>query len=317
MSTPADFSQYPLADLHLHLDGSVSIASARQLAALQNIEIPTGNESLGKLLTVSPDCRNLNEYLEKFAFPGTLLQTREALTISVRNLLNELKVCGLGYAEVRFAPQKHTYKGLSQQEVVEAVIAGWEDSPVAGGMLLCCMRDKGNEAENEETIELAHAYLGRGVLGADLAGAEGLFPTRDFEFLFRKAARLGVPFTIHAGEADGPASVRKALDFGARRIGHGVRSIEDPQLVKELADNAIVLELCPTSNMQTCVFDKIEDYPLRELMEAGVKVTLNTDNMSVSGTTLPQEFALMEKTFRLTPEELLLLRRNAWEGRLG
>ena len=300
-----------LIDLHLHLDGSLSIESVRELAAMQGIEIPEDEEELKKLLTVSEGCRDLNEYLEKFDFPCSLLQTREALAKSVENLCAELEEQGVIYAEIRFAPQKHCEQGLTQSEVVEAAIEGLQRCHLDGSLILCCMRGDDNHAENMETVETAAKYLGKGVCAVDLAGAEALFPTENFRDLFERAAELNVPFTVHAGEADGVESIRTALSFGAKRLGHGVRSVEDESLLAELAEQGVTLELCPTSNLNTAIYSDLSEYPLRKLMDAGVAVTLNTDNMSVSGTTVAEEYFHMIDAFDLTRDELRTLLLNA------
>ncbi|MBQ7874879.1 MAG: adenosine deaminase [Oscillospiraceae bacterium] len=299
-----------LIDLHLHLDGSLSVKSVKELAAMQNIEIPEEAELI-KQLRVNEDCKDLTEYLEKFAFPGMLLQTKEAIALSVYNLQEELKEQGLIYAEIRFAPQLHTHKGLSQREIVEAAIEGLNRSDFCANLILCCMRGSDNHEENLETVRMAKEYLGKGVCCLDIAGAEALFPTEDFEDLFTLAKELGVPYTIHAGEADGPKSVYKALEYGTKRIGHGVHSIEDENLLKKLADEGITLELCPTSNLHTCIFEKIEDYPIRKFMEKDVKVTVNTDNMTVSNVTLGSEFEKLIAAFDLTDEEVKDIARNS------
>lgn len=302
---------YGLIDLHLHLDGSLSLDSVRELARMQGIAVEENDEKLLARLQVGPDCKDLNEYLEKFDFPCSLLQTREAITRSVSNLTKELARQGLLYAEIRFAPQLHTLQGLTQAQVVEAAAAGLKDSGVKANLILCCMRGDHNREQNLETVRVAAAYLGRGVCAVDLAGAEALFPTRDFGELFRLAAESGVPYTIHAGEADGPESVTTALDFGARRIGHGVRSLEDGGLTARLAAEGIPLELCPTSNLNTSIFPDIHHYPLLRLMEAGVKVTVNTDNMTVSGVTLQSEWEKLVQTFGLTGTQIRALEQNA------
>jgi adenosine deaminase len=165
------------------------------------------------------------------------------------------------------------------------------------------MRGDDNAALNETTVEMAREYLGKGVVALDLAGNEAGFPTDSFASLFARARELQVPFTIHAGEADCAESVRSALAMGASRIGHGVRSIEDPELVDILAKNHIALELCPISNIQTTVFDDISEYPIRQFLKAGVAVTVNSDNRSVSATTARQEMLLLKNTFALTDEE--------------
>ena len=300
-----------LIDLHLHLDGSLSVKSVKELAALQNIEISENEEELLKLLRINDDCRDLTEYLEKFAFPGKLLQTKEALSLSVYNLCEELKEQGLIHAEIRFAPQLHTHKGLSQTEVVEAAIEGLNKSDFSAGLILCCMRGNDNHEENLETVKIAKGFLGKGVVSVDIAGAEALFPTENFGDLFELARELEIPFTIHAGEADGPKSVWKALEYGTKRLGHGVRSLEDPELIEKIVAEGITLELCPTSNLHTCMFPCIEEYPLRKLMEAGVKITVNTDNMTVSNVTLDSEFKKLIAAFDLTDEEIKNIARNS------
>lgn len=300
-----------LIDIHLHLDGSLSIASVRKLAGLQNISIPEDDDVLRSMLSVGKDCRDLNEYLEKFDFPLTLLQTKEGIAMSVSNLAEELQQQGLMYAEYRFAPQLHLQKGLTQREVIEAAIEGLNASSLPGGLILCCMRMADNKQANQETIRLAKEYLGKGVVALDLAGAEAVFPTREFMEEFALARELGIPYTIHAGEADGRDSVYTALEFGARRIGHGIRSWEDPQLLKTLAADGITLECCPTSNLNTQIFGNISEYPVRPMLDAGVRFTVNTDNMTVSSTHLKREWQLLIDTFHLTKEEVMGLLLNA------
>ena len=300
-----------LIDLHLHLDGSLSVKSVKELAALQNIALPETEEELLDLLRVSPGCKDLTEYLEKFAFPGELLQTKEAIALSVYNLQEELKEQGLIHAEIRFAPQLHTKKGLTQREVIEAAIDGLNRSDFSAELILCCMRGNDNREENLETVRLAKDYIGKGACAVDIAGAEALFPTENFGELFELAKELGIPYTIHAGEAAGPESVYKALEFGTKRLGHGVRSLEDPALIEKIVAEGITLELCPTSNLHTCMFPCIEEYPIRKLMDAGVKVTVNTDNMTVSNVTLGSEFEKLIAAFGLTDDEIKNIARNS------
>ena len=305
---------YGLIDLHLHLDGSLSLKSVRDLARMQNIPVEPDDEKLLKMLQVGPDCKDLNEYLEKFAFPGSLLQKPEAITRAVENLRKELKDQGLLYAEIRFAPQLHLLKGLTQRQVVEAAVEGLKAEGVKAELILCCMRGDRNHEENMETVRLTAEFYGKGVCATDLAGAEALFPNPGFEDLFRLAWELKVPFTIHSGEALGPESVYQALAFGAKRLGHGVRSVEDPALLKRLAEEQVTLELCPTSNLNTNIFASIEDYPLLALMDAGVRVTLNTDNLMVSGVTLQSEWEKVIRTFGLSGDQILTLQKNAAEA---
>lgn len=302
---------YALIDLHLHLDGSLSPKSVKELAAMQNIPLPENEDELLSMLRIEDDCRNLNEYLEKFAFPISLLQTKKAISRAVYNLCKELKAQGLRYAEIRFAPQFHQKNGLTQEQVVKAAIRGKKHSRFRSNLILCCMRGDDNHKANLETVRVAKKFLGKGICAIDIAGAEALFPTRNFEDIFALARKLHVPYTIHAGEADGPESIYSALSFGAKRIGHGVRCIEDSRLMKKLAEEGTVLELCPTSNLHTNTFETIRDFPLRKLIEAGIKVTINTDNMTISGTTMESEMQKLIDTFSLTEEELNVIVQNA------
>lgn len=300
-----------LLDLHLHLDGSLSPNNVRKLADLQGISIPSDEKELLELLTVGAHCPDLNTYLEKFAFPCKLLQTECGLTAAVSCLLEELAAQGLLYAEIRFAPQKSTDCGLTQMQAAQAAIAGLQGAKIKANLILCCMRGDDNAAENLETVRVAKELLGKGVCAVDLAGAEALFPTENFSELFAYARKSGVPFTIHAGEAAGAESVETALRFGASRIGHGVRSVENADLLKKLAETGKPLELCPTSNLNTAVYPTLADYPLRTLMNAGVCVTINTDNTTVSATSIRRELALLTEEFNLTDAELKQLCLNA------
>jgi adenosine deaminase len=249
--------------------------------------------------------------LEKFDFPLSLLQTKEAIEEATYLLCRELILEDCIYAEIRFAPQLHTSKGISQEEAVVAAIKGFKRSEMLGGLILCCMRQDGNENENFATVEVAKRFLGNGVLALDLAGNEAGFSTANFSKLFETARNLGIPFTIHAGEADGAQSVKKAIELGASRIGHGVRSIEDEEVIALLADRKIPLELCPTSNINTAIFSSIEEYPIRYLMERGVVVTVNSDNRSVSATSSKREVDILKHTFDLDEDVEIQLLLNS------
>lgn len=297
-------------DLHLHIDGSISLENARQLASLQQIAIPDSEDVLRSLLQVRDGCCDLNEFLGKFSFPCSLLQTKEGLKKATETLLKELHAQQVSYAELRFAPQKHT-DTLCQKQVIEAVLEGMAKSPIPSALILCCMRDKGNEEENLETVSLAKEFQGKGVVAIDLAGAEALYKTNEFGYIFEKARKENISFTIHAGEADGPQSIWDAINFGATRIGHGIRAIEDPVLMEELAKRKIPLELCPTSNVCTGLYKDLRDYPLRAFLDKGIVVTINTDDMSVCGTTLSLEFEKLKEALQLTGEEIAVLQENA------
>ena len=303
--------KYALIDLHLHLDGSLSLKSARSLASKQNIELPLDDGELLRLLRVSEDCRDLNEYLERFALPLSLLQTADAISESVTTLCDELYDEGLLYAEIRFAPQLHTRQGLTQEEVVRSAIDGLSKSKMHASLILCAMRGDDNKEANFETVKLVSEYLGRGVCAFDIAGAEALYPNMLFVDLFEYARSLSLPMTIHAGEALGADSVALALELGACRIGHGVRSFEDGDVLRRVAEKKIPLELCPTSNINTCVFAELKDYPIRALLDAGVVVTLNTDNLAVSNTSLANEYKKVSDALGLSEDDLRRIALNS------
>ena len=301
-----------LADLHLHLDGSVSVASARRLAAIEKVSLPDDDSVLKSMLMVPEDCSNLNEYLERFSLPVSLMQSKESLCTAAYDLCTALADQGLMYAEIRFAPQKHCEKGLTQKEAVMAVLEGIRRSGFRAGLILCCMRDgSDNCAENLETVRLSYEFQNRGVCACDLAGAEALFPNENYIYVFKEAKRLGVKLTVHSGEALGAESVRVALENGADRIGHGVRSAEDENVVRLLKEKDIPLEICPTSNINTCVVQNVSELPVRKFMEQGIRVTINTDNMSVSSTDIKNELKKTVKAFGFGVPELKTLLVNS------
>lgn len=305
-----------MVDLHLHLDGSLSAEFVLEQAEKDGIVLPaTSIDSLMPYLTVGDTCESLNEYLEKFDLPLSVLQTEDALDRSVYDLMKRLDAEGVEYVEIRYAPQLHLQRGLAQEAVVEATLSGLNsairDYNIDGKLILCCMRMADNQSANMQTVEVAKHYLGRGVAAIDLAGAEALFPTKNFEQIFRRTSMYDIPFTIHAGEADGPESIRDALRFGATRIGHGVRCLEDFSLVDELIKRQIPLEVCPISNAQTKACPDIAHHPILKLLDYGVCVTVNTDNRTVSNTNLNKEFDALRRELHMTDSQKEKLNKNS------
>lgn len=294
-----DYKKYAIVDLHLHLDGSLSAKAIIEVAKKEGIKLPTYNEEeLNEYLMVPNNCGSLNEYLERFSLPNLVLQSEYGLEHCTLDLLERLKNDGLKYVEIRMAPQLSTDKGLTQEKVVKILlktlkIAG--KSGIFSNLILCMMRGNNTKEKNLETIRVAHKFLGRGVVAMDLAGAEGLFPNEMFEEEFALINKLGIPLTIHSGEASGAPSVSSALKYGAVRIGHGIKSIEDDNVVMELIKKGVTLEVCPKSNLDTKTISKYEDLPLKEFIKKGVKISINTDDMTVSNTTLKQEYETLAK----------------------
>lgn len=311
-------SSCALIDLHVHLDGSIPLPAAVQLAAEEGLDFSLAE--LQEKIQVPAHCQDLNQYLATFELPLKLMQSAQGIRTVAKAFHEQLDAEGILYAEPRFAPGSLTAGGLSQQEVLEAALAGRADfyaehpqSALHTAYIICAMRGSGEELKhkNEESIDLAAAYLGNGVVAADLAGAEALFATENFSSLFAEAQRKNVPFTIHAGEAAGPESIKAALRLGAQRIGHGVRSLEDAGVIQDLKATKVALEICPTSNLQTRIFESIERFPLEQLLDAGLTVTINTDNMTVSNTTLSHEFELLQQHCGLDKNTARELAENA------
>jgi adenosine deaminase len=206
------------------------------------------------------------------------------------------------YAEIRFAPLLHTKQGLSAQDVVEAVNSATEEGiktyGVEAGIILCTLRHF-SEAQSMETVELAKKFKGTCVVGFDIAANEAGFPIDNHIKAFQLANENNISCTAHAGEARGAESVWETLmNFHPKRIGHGVRSAEDAALLSFLKFNNIHLEVCPTSNVQSNVFNKIEDHTADKIYNSAVSMSINTDGRTLSDITLAREYELMEEVFR-------------------
>ena len=294
-----DYKKYAIVDLHLHLDGSLSSKTIIKVAKKEGIALPTYSETeLNKYLRVPENCQSLNEYLERFSLPNLVLQTKAGIQTCTLDLLERLAKDGLKYVEIRMAPQLSTNKGLTQEEVVKTLIKTCkiaEKFRIFSNLILCMMRGNNTKEKNLETIKVAKKFIGNGVVALDLAGAESLFPNEMFEEEFNLAHKLGIPLTIHAGEASGASSVLSALKYHAVRIGHGIHSVEDETILNELKKRDICLEVCPKSNLDTKTISKYEDLPLRKFVNKGIKVCINTDDMTVSNTTLKQEYETLAR----------------------
>jgi len=301
-------------DLHIHLDGTVTAPIAKKLAALQGITLPAEDEqTLESLLRVPEDCSSLDEFLKYFDLPLSLMQSYEGLSEAAFLMVEELGAHNVIYGEVRYAPQLHTQRGLTQEQTLLAVLDGLNRSRTKVNVILIMMRGSGNEAENYETLRLAEKYLTEdgGVVAVDLAGAEAQYPTENYRELFAAAREKGIPFTIHSGEADGPESVRIAVEFGARRVGHGVRSRESEAVLRLLAERGTFLEMCPTSNIKTFAIDDINDYPIMDFLGRGIRVTLNSDDPALVGSDISAEYRFMEDVFDITDEQRKTILSNS------
>jgi adenosine deaminase len=316
----------PKALLHDHLDGGLRPATIVELAAQVGHELPvTDPAALGAWFAAAADSGSLERYLETFVHTVGVMQTPEALHRVAYECAVDLAHDGVVYAEVRFAPEQHGTRGLTLDEVVEAVVTGFRDGsaqaardgyPIRVGALLTAMR---HAARSMEIAELAVRWRDRGVVGFDIAGAEAGFPPTRHLDAFEYLQRENFHFTIHAGEAFGLPSIWQAIQWcGADRLGHGVRIVDDisgsgqlGRLAAYVRDKRIPLELCPSSNVQTGAAPSIAGHPIGLLRDLAFRVTVNTDNRLMSGTSLSREMALLVDAFGYGWEHLRWFTINA------
>ena len=304
------------SDLHLHLDGSLPYGILPKLYELSGLDYE-GDASGGikNKFTVPEGCTSLEEYLKCFDLPIRLLQSKECLEAATSALIKELYSENTFHTEIRFAPQFHRRKGLSLEDVVEAAIQGMNtglrECPDMTASLILCMMIGATKEENNAVLDVAKKYIGRGVGAVDRAGAERMRDLNLDRDLFAKASKLDIPFTIHAGECGSFENIRTAIEFGAKRIGHGVAAYQDPGTIDLLVKKQIPIEVCVISNLQTIATPVDEVHPIKKLLDAGVAVTINTDNRTVSGTTLDREYEYIMKNCGFNEADIVKCQENA------
>jgi adenosine deaminase len=332
--SPDDIVKAPKALLHDHLDGGLRPATIVELSDQVGHALPTTDPAdLGDWFVAAASSGSLERYLETFAHTVAVMQTEESLHRVAAECAVDLATDGVVYAEVRYAPEQHLEGGLSLDAVVEAVDAGFAAGcaqaraagrPIRIGTLLTAMR---HAARSQEIAELAVRYRDSGVVGFDIAGAEAGFPPTRHQDAFEYLQRENAHFTIHAGEAFGLPSIWQAIQWcGADRLGHGVRIVDDitvghsgaPPVLGRLAayvrDKRIPLELCPSSNVQTGAAASIAEHPIGLLRDLRFRVTVNTDNRLMSGTSMSNEMALLVEAFGWGWTELQWFTINAMKS---
>ncbi len=309
----------PKTDLHLHLDGSIRPRSVWDLAKEQKIRLKAKSpRELDTMLRAGTRTKSLADYLKIFDLTLTVLQERESLRRVSYELVEDCSRENCRHIEVRFSPILHQKHGLAIGDILEAVIEGLQngarDFGVSTGVIICGMRNISPE-RSLELAELAVAYRKKGVVGFDLAGEEKDFPAKHHREAFQLVLNHNINSTVHAGEGFGPPSIAQALHYcGAHRIGHGTRLGEDPDLLQFVLDHRIPLEVCLTSNVQTRTVRSPADHPFGKYLGMGVRVTLNTDNMTVSNTNITKEYALGARTFRLSPYRIKRIVVNGFKS---
>jgi adenosine deaminase len=309
MMTEAELRALPKVELHLHLDCSMSYRSVSAL-------VPAMTRERYEAEFLAPrKCKSLIDYFRYLAPPLKLLQTREALSIQTVDLMRQLAEDNVIYAEVRFAPHLHRQNGLSTAEVVETVLAAMEDGrrlhSVEARLILCTLRPD-NTILGLDLVDIADRYRDLGVGGIDLAGDEAGYPLTKHVPVFREAAARGLNITAHAGEAAGAQSVREVVEkLGVRRVGHGIRSIEDPHVLDLLVERGVHLEVCPSCNIQIDVYDRYENHPVDRLRQLGISLGINTDARGPTALTLVEEYQRLHHVFGWTEPQFQAANRAA------
>ncbi|MGB5289126.1 MAG: adenosine deaminase [Ignavibacteriaceae bacterium] len=300
----------PKIELHLHLDCSLSFDVVHNLQ-------PQMTEKIYSKNFIAPEkCNYLADFLKCAASGINLMQTEADLIAVVKDLFKQLRDENVIYAEIRFAPLQHLINGLSAERVVEIVCNATEDCintfNIQAGLILCTLRHF-NEAQSLQTVSLVERFIkNRCVVGFDIAADEAGFPIDEHKKAFKYAIRKDIPRTAHAGEAKGAESIWETINnFKPQRIGHGVRSIEDARLVDFLIENQIHLEVCPTCNIQTNIYQDYSDHPIDYLYKKGVSLGVNSDARSLVNITLTGEYLKLVDTFGWEIKDLYNCNINA------
>ncbi|HQE92945.1 MAG TPA: adenosine deaminase [Anaerolineae bacterium] len=310
----------PKIDLHRHLEGSLRLDTLAEIALEHGIDLPSYDiEQLRPYVQVTDEPPDYLNFLQKFSFLHRFYTSKEAVQRVVREAITDAANDNIRYLELRFNPQAlANVQGFSMDSVVEWVIEATEQAQTSTGTRTCLIltipRGESLQAANE-ILELGIAYFGPWIRGIDLVGDEVNFPAKLFIEPFRRAREAGLNITIHAGEWAGPESVYTAVhDLGAQRIGHGIHSIEDSNVVQLLYERGIALEICPTSNLQTGAVYSITQHPLLDLYNLRLRVTLNTDDPSISDTTLSDEYAISVAGMGIEPRQIYRMLRHSVEA---
>lgn len=309
-----DFKLLPKVELHLHLDSSLSFEAVKKIRPV--ITKP----QFRKLFVAPPKCKNLPDYLSRVSNQVDILQTEDSLKIASETLQQQLAIDNVIYAEVRFAPLLHTREGLSARKVLEIVTDTFRKQKASTNngpeirIIVCSLRNF-SAKKSTQSAELAVAFKKRGVVGFDLAGDEKGFPLDNHIKAYQLAGEHDISKTAHAGEAAGPESVWDTIKkLKPTRIGHGVRSYEDPELINFIKTEKIHLEVCPTSNIQTNVYDTHSDHTIDKLYEEGISVSINTDGRTTSNVSLADEYRKLHHTFGWNQEHFLQCNLNALDA---
>jgi adenosine deaminase len=308
MLTRELIARLPKSELHVHLDGSLRPATMLDLAARAGVRLATDDaEALNRLMVVE-DARNLEDYLQRFEITIALLQSEAAIERVAYEMVADAARQNIRYLEVRYCPVLSQRGGLSLEAVTEAELSGLQRGEAEFGLVARAIHSSLRQLPSEVSEEIAHhavAWRDRGVVGFDIAGGEAGWPAGPHRRSFEIAAEGGLGITVHAGEAAGPDSVAEAVHrCRANRLGHGTRLYQDPALQDYVRDRRILVEINITSNIQTHAVAAAEQHPVRRYADAGLAVSLSSDNWLMSGTTVTDEYWLAHRALGFTRAEI-------------
>lgn len=314
-----NFLVLPKIELHCHLDGSLRPETIIDIAKREGIQLSSfEKEELKKELIAPLECESLDEYLKRFSLPNLVMQSKENLRRITFELFEDAARENVKYMEVRFAPLLHTVKGLDAEEVIQSVIEGMREAEsryeIRGNIILSCMRTMSVESAFE-VVEKGKKFLGKGVVAIDLCASEEEGFCGRFTEPIALARKYGFRATIHAGETGIGKNVLEAVELlGAERIGHGVFIKDCAEAYNIVKNRQVVLEMCPTSNVQTKAVRHYREHPIYQFHKDGIKVTINTDNRTVSDTTMAKECHLVSSEFNLDEEDYRQIYVNSVEA---
>lgn len=303
-----DLMNLPKIELHCHLDGSLRAKTIIDLAREDGINIPSFDISVIEKNIIAPlECKSLDEYLKRFVIPISVMQSKKSLKRASFELFEDAAQENVKYMEVRFAPLLHTMKGLELEEIIQSVLDGIRNAekkyPIRGNLILSCMRTMPVE-KAFDVVEAGKKFLGKGVVAIDLCSSEEKDFCRRFIEPITLARNYGYRVTIHAGETGIGENVLDAIEFlGAERIGHGVFIKDCIEAYKTVKEKQIPLEICLTSNIQTKAVQNFNEHPIYNFYKDGIKVTINTDNRTVSNTNMTHECNILHNKFNITSED--------------
>jgi len=287
------------------------------MAAISGDTLPADDAALRQLVTAPMDTVSLIDYLKRFQVVTDLMQTAEQLEIAGYDMVQTAAADGIIYLETRFAPAIFTEKGLTVHQAIAAVLRGLHHGTAKFGVpvnaIVCAMRDRPN-AESAQVFQTAAEFADQGVVGLDFAGDEFNHPTSELIPAIKAGQATGLPFTLHAGEAGPAKNVADALSLGITRIGHGVHMSGHPEIIAQAKAAGATIETCLNSNLQTKAVSGYADFPLSEFLSAGLAVTVNTDDRTVSDTTLTKEFLDLHEHYGLSWSLVTKLTLNAING---